>query len=82
LKIKSGGILGMRSWFTKGRLITAAIGIVFMVAVFLLGARQGYNLGYTDGQNKANGWWIAQKSRYFDSGKIRKKRFALKYNRI
>ena len=72
----------MRSWTTKRRLITAAIGIVFTVAVFLLGARQGYILGYTDGQNKANGWWIAQKSRYFDAGKIRKKRIVLKYNRM
>jgi hypothetical protein len=72
----------MRSLVTKDRLIAAIIGIVFMVVVFLIGARQGYNLGYTDGQNKANGWWIAKKSRYYDSGKIRKKRLALKYNRI
>lgn len=72
----------MRSRITKGRLITTVIGIGLVVAVFLLGVRQGYHLGYTDGQNNANGWWIAQKSRYFDSGKIRKKRFSLKYNRI
>jgi hypothetical protein len=72
----------MKSLITRGRLIMATIAILFMVAGFLIGARQGYHLGYSDGQNRANGWWIAKKSRYYDSGEIRKKRINLKYNRI
>jgi hypothetical protein len=53
-----------------------------MVSVFLAGAHRGYDLGYTDGENTANGWWIDKKSRYYESAEVIKKRINLKYNQI
>ena len=70
----------MRSVITKKRLITAAVTLVIMVSVFLAGAHRGYDLGYTDGENTANGWWIDKKSRYYESAEVIKKRINLKYN--
>jgi hypothetical protein len=67
---------------TKGRLATATVAIVLLVAVFIAGAQHGYDLGYTDGENKANGWWIDKKSQYYEAAKIKKKRISLKYNQI
>jgi hypothetical protein len=72
----------MRSVITKKRLITAAVTLVIMVSVFLAGAHRGYDLGYTDGENTANGWWIDKKSRYYESAEVIKKRINLKYNQI
>jgi hypothetical protein len=72
----------MISYITKGRLIAGIVGIVLLVSVFLAGAQRGYNLGFTDGKNRANGWWIDKKSRYYESAEVRKKRINLKFNRI
>ncbi|WP_155318281.1 hypothetical protein [Desulfosarcina alkanivorans] len=72
----------MRSVITKGKLITAAVAILLLISVFLAGAHRGYNLGYTDGENTANGWWIDKKSRYYESAEVRKKRVQRKYNQI
>lgn len=72
----------MKSLMTKGRLIATAVTIIFLVFVFLAGAHRGYKLGYTDGENTANGWWIDKKSRYYESAEVKKKRINLKYNRI
>lgn len=72
----------MRSLITKGRLIATAVTILLLISVFLAGAHRGYNLGYTDGENTANGWWIDKKSRYYESAEIKKKRINLKYNQI
>ena len=72
----------MKSFFTKGRLVTAGLLIFLLVTVFFAGAHHGYSLGFVDGENKANGWWIDKKSRYYESAEIRKKRINLKYNQI
>lgn len=72
----------MKSLITKSRLLTAAVLLFLLVAVFFAGAHHGYSLGYTDGENRANGWWIDKKSRYYESGEIKKKRISLKYNQI
>jgi hypothetical protein len=72
----------MRSLITKGRLIATAVTIFLLISVFLAGAHRGYNLGYTDGENRANGWWIDKKSRYYESAEVKKKRINLKYNQI
>ncbi len=72
----------MRAFVTKGRLIAATVTIIILIAVFLTGARHGYDLGYTDGENRANGWWIDKKSHYYESAEVRKKRINLKHNHI
>lgn len=72
----------MGSFVTKGRLITAAIAILLLATVFLAGARRGYDLGFTDGENKANGWWIDKKSRYYESAEVKKKRINRNHNHI
>ena len=72
----------MRSIITKGRLILATVTIILLVAVYLAGARHGYDLGYAGGENKANGWWIDKKSRYYESAEVKKKRLYLKHNQI
>ena len=72
----------MRSFMTTGRFFLAAVAILLLVAVFLAGAHRGYDLGYTDGQNTANGWWIDKKSRYYESAEIKKKRITRHFNRI
>ena len=72
----------MRAFVTKGRLIAATVTIIILIAVFLIGARHGYDLGYTDGENRANGWWIDKKSHYYESTEVRKKRINLKHNHI
>ncbi len=72
----------MRSFFTTGRLVTTGLIVILLVTVFFAGAHHGYSLGFVDGENKANGWWIDKKSRYYESGEIRKKRINLKYNQI
>ncbi len=72
----------MRSLITKGRLIAATVGIILLLPVFLAGARQGYNFRHTDGENRANGWWIEKKTRYYESAEIMKKRINLKHNHI
>jgi hypothetical protein len=35
-----------------------------------------------DGENKANGWWIDKKARYYDAAEVRKKRINRKHNHI
>jgi hypothetical protein len=72
----------MRSFFTKGRIVTATLGIILLGAVFLIGARHGYDLGYADGEKRTNGWWIDKKARYYESGEVRKKRISLNLNHI
>ena len=72
----------MRSFITKGRLIAATVTLILLVAGFLLGTQHGYNLGYLDGENRANGWWIDKKTHYYESSEIRKKRINLKHNHI
>ena len=72
----------MKSFVTKVRLIAATVTIVLLVTVFLLGARHGYDRGFTDGESKANGWWIDKKTRYYESSEIIKKRTNLKHNHI
>ena len=72
----------MKAFFTKGRLFMAAAGIIVLVAVFLAGTRHGYDLGYTEGEKRTNGWWIDKKARYYESGEVRKKRINLKLNHI
>jgi len=72
----------MRSIVTRGRLILTAVTIILLAAVYLAGTRHGYDLGYADGENKANGWWIDKKSRYYESAEVIKKRINLKHNQI
>ena len=72
----------MKQILSKGRLITATIFILVLFAVYVSGARHGYHLGYTDGQNSANGWWIDKKSQYYESAQIKKKRIIEKHNHI
>lgn len=67
---------------TKVRLVKAAVAIVLLVAFFMAGAQRGYDLGFVEGEKKANGWWIDKKSRYYESAEIKKKRINLKYNQI
>ena len=55
---------------------------ILLIAGFLAGAQIGYDLGYLDGENRANGWWIDKKTHYYESSEIRKKRFNLKHNHI
>ena len=75
-------ITNCRSFVTLSRLITTTAAVLLLVAVFFIGAHRGYNLGYSDGENSANGWWIDKKSRYYESSEIKKKRINLKYNQI
>lgn len=72
----------MRSLITKSRIIVATITAIVLAIAFITGARHGYQLGYVDGENRANGWWIDKKSRYYESGEVRKKRINLKYNQV
>ena len=72
----------MKAFFTRGKLLMAAVGIILLAAVFLAGARHGYDLGYTEGEKRTNGWWIDKKARYYESGEVRKKRITLKLNHI
>jgi hypothetical protein len=72
----------MRSFITKGRLFAAAVIIILLVAGFLVGVHHGYNLGYREGENRTNGWWIDKKTQYYESAEIRKKRINLKHNHI
>jgi hypothetical protein len=72
----------MRSFITKGRLIAATATLILLAAGFLAGAFHGYNLGYLDGENRANGWWIDKKTHYYESAEVRKKRINLKHNHI
>lgn len=72
----------MRTMLSKGKLITAAVVAVLLVAVFFAGANRGYDLGYADGEKKANGWWIDKKSRYYESAEIKKKRINQHHNYI
>ncbi|BBO83640.1 hypothetical protein [Desulfosarcina ovata] len=72
----------MRSFVSKGRFIAVAVALILIAAAFLFGARRGYQLGYTDGENRANSWWIDKKSRYYESAEIKKKRIHLNHNQI
>jgi heme A synthase len=72
----------MRSFITRGRIITATVTIILLAAVFLAGARHGYDLGFVAGENRANGWWIDKKTHYYESTEIKKKRINLKHNHI
>jgi membrane protein DedA with SNARE-associated domain len=72
----------MKSLITKGRLFAAAVTLILLAAGFLAGAQHGYNLGYLDGENRANGWWIDKKTHYYESAEIKKKRINRKHNHI
>lgn len=72
----------MRSFITKGRLFATIVAILLLTGAFLAGARQGYEIGYNDGEKTANGWWIDKKSRYYESAEVKKKRINLKFNQI
>lgn len=72
----------MKAFITKGRLIKAAMAIILMTAIFLAGAQRGYDLGYVDGESRANTWWIDKKSNYYESTKIKQKRIDLRYNEV
>jgi hypothetical protein len=72
----------MKMLITKGMLVKAVMAIFLMVAIFMAGAQRGYDLGYVDGENKANTWWIDKKSNYYESTKIKQKRINLKYNEV
>ena len=72
----------MNVFITKIRLVKAAMAIFIMAAIFLAGAQRGYDLGFVDGENKANRWWIDKKSNYYESTKIKQKRLNLKHNEI
>ena len=56
--------------------------LIMLAAIFLAGAHHGYNLGFVDGENRTNGWWIDKKARYYESGEVRKKRLQRKHNHI
>ena len=72
----------MGSFITKGRVIAVTITLIFMAVTFLAGAQHGYDLGFVDGENKANCWWIDKKASYYESGEIKRKRLNLKHNYI
>ncbi|MGA6927309.1 MAG: hypothetical protein WBY88_16590 [Desulfosarcina sp.] len=72
----------MRPLISKKRLIAATLCVILLAVIFLAGARQGYELGYADGENRANGWWIDKKARYYDSSEIKRKRIHRKHNQI
>lgn len=72
----------MKRFITKARLVQMAMAIFLLAAVFLAGAQRGYDLGFVDGENTANSWWIDKKSNYYESAKIKQKRIKLKYNEI
>ena len=72
----------MKALITKGRLVKVAMAIFLMAAIFMVGAQRGYDLGFVDGENKANTWWIDKKSNYYESTKIKQKRINLKYNEV
>lgn len=72
----------MKVFITKDRLVKAAMAIFLMVAIFMAGAQRGYDLGFVDGEKKANHWWIDKKSNYYESTKIKQKRINLRYNEI
>ena len=72
----------MKVFFSRSRLAKAAMAIFLMVAIFMAGAQRGYDLGFIDGEKKANSWWIDKKSNYYESAKIKQKRSDMKYNEI
>ena len=72
----------MRSLVTKRRIIALVVFMVFFAGTFLFGARHGYELGFNDGQNRANSWWIDKKSRYYESAEIKKKRIDMHHNQV
>lgn len=72
----------MRSFVTRGRLIAATVTLFLLAVIFLAGAHHGYHLGFVDGENRANGWWIDKKTSYYESGEIKRKRINLKHNHI
>jgi hypothetical protein len=72
----------MKLFITRGRLVKAAMALILMAAIFLAGARRGYDLGFTDGETRTNSWWIDKKSNYYEATKIKQKRISLKYNEI
>ncbi len=72
----------MQSFMTRGRIITATVIIILLTAVFLAGVQHGYDIGFADGEDRANGWWIDKKSRYYESAEIKKKRLTLNHNAI
>ena len=71
-----------RTAMTKRRLIAVTVAVTLILAVFWVGVHRGYRLGFTDGEKKANCWWIDQKSRYYESSEIRKSRLSQKFNQI
>lgn len=72
----------MRSFVTKGRIIALLVSMVLFAATFVVGARHGYQLGFQDGENRANSWWIDKKSRYYESAEIKKKRITMHHNQV
>ena len=80
MAIKIGAI--MKPLITKSRLIAATIALIMLAAIFLAGAHHGYNLGFVDGENRTNGWWIDKKARYYESGEVHKKRIHRRHHHV
>ena len=72
----------MCAWITGRRLMAMTVLITLILAFFCAGIYRGYRLGFSDGEKKANCWWIDQKSRYYESSEIRKSRLSQKFNQI
>ena len=72
----------MKAWITPGKLCMATIGLLILIAVFVAGARHGYEVGYAAGEKQTNGWWIDKKARYYESSEVHKKRIHRQHHHI
>jgi hypothetical protein len=72
----------MKVCIKKGMLAKAVMAILLMLTIFMAGAQRGYDLGYADGEKKANSWWINKKSNYYEATKIKQKRIEMKCNDV
>jgi len=66
----------------RNKIIKTVLVLMLLLVFFLAGTHKGYDWGYADGQENANGWWIDKKSRYYESTKVRKKTIRLRHNEI
>jgi hypothetical protein len=58
------------------------VGLLLFAFLVLFYGYHSYKRGYADGAQFTNGWWIDQKSIYFETKKIIRKRIAKGYDRI
>ena len=63
-------------------LIGGVLGTALLLVAFWSGAYCGFRMGYTRAERITNTWWIDQKSRYYDSSEVQKKRLAQRYNAV